>query len=638
MRPVENLVQRLNARRSGQGWKANCPAHDDHVPSLSIKEGADGRVLLKCFAGCSTDSVLAAIELKARDLFPVIQVTAKKPENTAESSKRATRPETVTTPIKPRPLGELLRAICEVLRRYVVFQCPEQAEAIALWTAHTWTLDAFEYTPYLHVFSAETTSGKSRLLEVLALLVKKPWKLESVSVAALFRRIELDQPTLLYDEIDNAFRGDGKDDDTKDLRACLNSGFKRGGTFTRCVGQNASLEVKEFATFCPKALTGIGRVLSDTLSNRCIPIELQRQSREEKAKRFREREAKAELAPLKAELQAWSQVPGVIDALRNARPALPEELTDRQHDITEPLLAIADTAGESWPEKARATVVKLCTQTEPVVSDGIKALIDIKAVFDDTEAEKLPTAEMLERLVAIEDDRPWPLWWAKEVSLSNLKSPAARLARLLKPYKIKPHTIWLPDGTSVKGYARSDFEEAWRRNLPQSLELVRNVRNVRTSKGANTRETDDSDDSDDSAEIAPCLTFSTNTDGDAHRLLIGLVNRIKASEVYPKGHSDCLWGLCSLGWWYPSEYTSALDYLDGGAYGEQAAFRELRGVVDKIEAQAIRGTPLVSNHPLAREWREGSYPPEYEAARSYVREQMEKLERELLAFAEAATP
>jgi len=80
MRPVENLVQRLNARRSGQGWKANCPAHDDHVPSLSIKEGADGRVLLKCFAGCSTDSVLAAIELKARDLFPVIQVTAKKPE------------------------------------------------------------------------------------------------------------------------------------------------------------------------------------------------------------------------------------------------------------------------------------------------------------------------------------------------------------------------------------------------------------------------------------------------------------------------------------------------------------------------------------------------------------------------------
>jgi hypothetical protein len=78
-----------------------------------------------------------------------------------------------------------------------------------------------------------------------------------VSVAALLRHIEIDHPTLLYDEIDNVFRGNGKDDDTKDLRACLNSGFKRGGKFTRCVGQHANLEVKEFATFSPKALTDL---------------------------------------------------------------------------------------------------------------------------------------------------------------------------------------------------------------------------------------------------------------------------------------------------------------------------------------------------------------------------------------------
>jgi hypothetical protein len=192
----------------------------------------------------------------------------------------------------------LLHAVCEVLQRYVVFQFPQQPIVIALWVAHTWALDATDYTPYLHIFSAETSSGKSRLLEVLAMLVNKPWKLESVSVAALFRRVEKDQPTLLYDEIDNVFRGNGKDDDTKDLRACLNSGFKRGGTFTRCVGQNANLDVKEFATFSPKALTGIGKVLSDTLSNRCIPIELVRQTREEKVHRFRQREVEAELGGL----------------------------------------------------------------------------------------------------------------------------------------------------------------------------------------------------------------------------------------------------------------------------------------------------------------------------------------------------
>ncbi len=68
--PVNNLIALLNAKRSGKGWIANCPAHDDRTPSLSINEGADGRALLKCHAGCPTENVLAAVGLKTTDLFP----------------------------------------------------------------------------------------------------------------------------------------------------------------------------------------------------------------------------------------------------------------------------------------------------------------------------------------------------------------------------------------------------------------------------------------------------------------------------------------------------------------------------------------------------------------------------------------
>jgi putative DNA primase/helicase len=68
--PVENLVERLHAKCSGKGWIAKCPAHDDQKPSLSINEGADGRALVKCHAGCSTDDVLATLGLTRRDLFP----------------------------------------------------------------------------------------------------------------------------------------------------------------------------------------------------------------------------------------------------------------------------------------------------------------------------------------------------------------------------------------------------------------------------------------------------------------------------------------------------------------------------------------------------------------------------------------
>src|SRR2546430_178231 len=98
--------------------------------------------------------------------------------------------------VKPRPLDELLDAVCNVLRRYVSFQLPEQPLVIALWVLHTWAFGSAYFSPYLHIYSAETSSGKSRLLEVLALLVNKPWKLDSGSVATIFRKIDAGKPTV----------------------------------------------------------------------------------------------------------------------------------------------------------------------------------------------------------------------------------------------------------------------------------------------------------------------------------------------------------------------------------------------------------------------------------------------------------
>jgi len=71
LRPLDLVLSRLDrVRRSGKGWLARCPAHDDHTPSLSISEAADGRVLLRCHAGCETEAVVWALGLSMRDLFP----------------------------------------------------------------------------------------------------------------------------------------------------------------------------------------------------------------------------------------------------------------------------------------------------------------------------------------------------------------------------------------------------------------------------------------------------------------------------------------------------------------------------------------------------------------------------------------
>lgn len=73
MSGVEAVLQALrdsgcSPKRSGNGWKSLCPSHDDHEPSLSIGIGNDGRVLLKCHAGCETRVVLAALGLRFKDL------------------------------------------------------------------------------------------------------------------------------------------------------------------------------------------------------------------------------------------------------------------------------------------------------------------------------------------------------------------------------------------------------------------------------------------------------------------------------------------------------------------------------------------------------------------------------------------
>jgi hypothetical protein len=65
----EEIVQRLDAKGSGDSYKAICSAHEDRNPSLSIRKGRNGCTLIKCHAGCELEAVLAAVGLKKRDLF-----------------------------------------------------------------------------------------------------------------------------------------------------------------------------------------------------------------------------------------------------------------------------------------------------------------------------------------------------------------------------------------------------------------------------------------------------------------------------------------------------------------------------------------------------------------------------------------
>ena len=64
---AETIAKALGGRKAGAGWTARCPAHDDRTPSLSLTDTKDGKVLVRCHAGCEQKHVIAA--LRGRGLW-----------------------------------------------------------------------------------------------------------------------------------------------------------------------------------------------------------------------------------------------------------------------------------------------------------------------------------------------------------------------------------------------------------------------------------------------------------------------------------------------------------------------------------------------------------------------------------------
>jgi hypothetical protein len=372
--------------------------------------------------------------------------------------------------------GAVLDAIFVFIRRFVALS-KSQARVAALWVVHTYLLAVADATPYLDINSAEKQSGKTRLLEVLEVLVANPWLTGRVTAAVLARKIDAQQPTLLLDESDAAFGSDKQYAEA--LRGVLNTGHRRGGKASCCVGQGPAISYQDFSTFCPKAIAGIGR-LPDTVQDRAIPMRLKRAVAGEKVERFRRREVEAEASSLRAQIEAWCKE---IEAkLVDARPELPQELTDRQQDGAEPLLAIADAAGGEWPQMARQALVELCTEAQSSDgSVGVQLLSDIRQIFDSSDLDQCASAELVNKLSEIETS-PWGEWGHAGRPITK-----AKLASLLRPYGIAPDNIRV-DGKVLKGYEREDFSDAWKRYLrsPDNDSPAHNGLATATTLQANT--------------------------------------------------------------------------------------------------------------------------------------------------------
>ena len=323
--------------------------------------------------------------------------------------------------------AKILDAILAYLKRYVVYPSEDAAIAHTLWIAHTHRMDAWESTPRIAFLSPEPGSGKSRALELTETLVPGPVQAVNVSAAYLFRKVSAPEgrPTILFDEIDTVFGPKAKENE--DIRGLINAGHRRGALAGRCVIRGKGIELEELPAYCAVAVAGIGD-LPDTIITRSVVIPMRKRSPAESIEPYRPRLHANAGNNLRNVLSLWvgNQTFG------QPWPAMPESVTDRNADVWEPLLAIADAAGAQWPERARVAAVALVALSMwKTPSLGVRLLADIRTVFGDRDS--MPTDQLLERLCSLEES-PWG-------DIRGKPMQARGVASLLRKFGVEPRVI-----------------------------------------------------------------------------------------------------------------------------------------------------------------------------------------------------
>ncbi|MDE2420907.1 MAG: DUF3631 domain-containing protein [Gammaproteobacteria bacterium] len=348
--------------------------------------------------------------------------------------------------------AELLDEIAAIVDRYIVCE-KSTIHAVTLWIMFSWCIDTMHISPIACITAPEKRCGKTQLLNLIGMLCIKPLPASNITSSALFRSIEAFNPTLLIDEADSFL---GQSDE---LRGILNSGHTRQSAFViRTVGDN--FEPKRFSTWGAKAISGIGH-LSDTLKDRSILLVLRRKLPSEQRDRLRHADI-YHFEQVKRKLARWAEDNN--EALRLARPRLPEALNDRAQDNWEPLLAIADCVGDHWCNTARLAALAISGIEDEAPSINEELLADIKQAFESMRVTRISSIDLLERLCS-DDEAPWATW------LHGKPMTPRKLAQRLCEFGIKSKTLRGGAGT-FKGYELSDFKDVFNHYIKVTHAIV----------------------------------------------------------------------------------------------------------------------------------------------------------------------
>jgi len=363
------------------------------------------------------------------------------------------------------PDRTIVQDLVGFISRYVV-ATESQKLVLAVYVIHTHIAHWCQQTPYLFIHSPEPECGKSRLMEVLELLVARAWMIVNPSDAVLFRQVHAVMPTLLWDEIDAVFAPKSAQYH-EEQRGMLDQGHRRRGRVPRFIGE----KVVEFNVYCPKVFAGIG-TLPDTLSRRSIPISLKRRAKDEPVQDFILLDVEDDAVALQDRIKTWVAEHGEAAAVTRP-PAVPEQMSDRMKEGCFSLMAIADLMGVGTELRAALVEVLTGDRVDSQESMRIRLLRDLRTVFAEQYSKTgkvrrcMTTERLLNRLHRMEES-PWVNYYNRELTAKDM-------ADLLRAYGIHPRLLNLlsENGTRkhARGYRRERHKEdagladAWVRYL-----------------------------------------------------------------------------------------------------------------------------------------------------------------------------
>ena len=284
-------------------------------------------------------------------------------------------------------IAEILDLISAKFKEHVKFQDESDADALALWVAMTYVMGHLEIAPMVYVTSPEPMCGKSTVMKLLKVFCHQAEMVSKITPAAIYRLIERDQPTLVFDEADRFLRGNNE------LNGIINAGHAR---FEASVIINKKLpdgnyDPVEFPVWCAKAIAGIGNQ-DDTLTSRSIVISLRRKLRDETVKPVRFNMYPQHQAT-RAALASWAT---------SFNPICDDEMepylranTDRGIDNWLTLGIIAKRIGSEWVQRVQASLDAVeARQHNDSQSPGVQLLSDVHSVVSESSRPEWPSREL----------------------------------------------------------------------------------------------------------------------------------------------------------------------------------------------------------------------------------------------------